>query len=107
MAGPAVTGSHCAGPGGRMPMLEITDPHRQEADILQARDSLQVMLIEYGDVHIETFAQLLMLTSAAEREFSRICIHRACGKTGAVTTNALVRIRVGDSANGGTGSSEP
>jgi len=50
----------------------------QETDILSARDTLQLMLIEYGDVHIETLGQLLRLTRTAEQEYSRICIRRLC-----------------------------
>ena len=50
-----------------------------EADLMAARDTLQLMLIEYGDVHIETLGQLLRLTRSAEQEFSRICVRRLCG----------------------------
>ena len=47
-------------------------------DILNARDSLELMLIEYGNVHIETLGQLLSLTRAVEIEYSHICAHRLC-----------------------------
>jgi hypothetical protein len=49
-----------------------------EADLMAAHDALQLMLIEYGDVHIETLGQLLRLTRSAEEEYSRICIRRLC-----------------------------
>jgi hypothetical protein len=49
-----------------------------ETDVLAARDLLQLMLIEYGNVHIETLGQLLRLTQTAELEYSRICVRRLC-----------------------------
>lgn len=49
-----------------------------ETDILNARDSLELMLLEYGNVHIETLGQLLSLTRAVEIEYSHICAHRLC-----------------------------
>jgi len=45
---------------------------------MAAHDILQLMLIEYGDVHIETLGQLLKLTRSAEQEYSRICVRRLC-----------------------------
>jgi hypothetical protein len=48
----------------------------QDQDILDAHDILHLMLIEFGDVHIETLGQLLRLTYSAEKEFSRICVRR-------------------------------
>lgn len=48
------------------------------SDILNARDSLELMLIEYGNVHIETLGQLLSLTRTVEIEYSHICAHRLC-----------------------------
>jgi hypothetical protein len=47
-------------------------------DILKARDSLELMLIEYGNVHIETLGQLLSLTRTVEIEYSHLCAHRLC-----------------------------
>lgn len=47
-------------------------------DILNARDSLELMLLEYGNVHIETLRQLLSLTRAVEIEYTYICAHRLC-----------------------------
>jgi len=47
-------------------------------DILSARDSLELMLLEYGNVQIETLGQLLSLTRAVEIEYSHICAHRLC-----------------------------
>jgi len=41
-----------------------------------ARDCLQLMLIEYGDVRIETLGQLLKLTNCAEWQFSHLCHRR-------------------------------
>jgi len=53
-------------------------PRINPADILKARNSLELMLLEYGNVHIETLGQLLMLTKTAEIEYSYICAHRFC-----------------------------
>jgi hypothetical protein len=53
-------------------------PRTTPADILEARDSLELMLLEYGNVHIETLGQLLSLTRAVEIEYSHICAHRLC-----------------------------
>jgi hypothetical protein len=50
----------------------------RKTDVLAARDTLHLMLIEYGDVHIETLGQLLRLTQTAEQVYSRICIRRMC-----------------------------
>ncbi|MGB5541734.1 MAG: hypothetical protein WBO37_16755 [Gammaproteobacteria bacterium] len=47
-------------------------------DILNARNSLELMLLEYGNVHIETLHQLLSLTRTVEIEYSHICAHRLC-----------------------------
>jgi len=47
-------------------------------DLLGARNSLELMLLEYGNVHIETLGQLLSLTRAVEIEYSHICAHRLC-----------------------------
>lgn len=53
-------------------------PGSREEDILNAHDILQLMLIEYGDVHIKTLGQLLQLTRSAEQHYTRICILRVC-----------------------------
>jgi hypothetical protein len=45
-------------------------------DALDARDCLQLLLIEYGDIHIDTLAQLLDLNNLVEFRFSRICAQR-------------------------------
>jgi hypothetical protein len=37
---------------------------------------MHLMLLEFGDVHIETLGQLLKLTNTAEREYSHICCQR-------------------------------
>lgn len=50
-----------------------------EKDVLNARDILHLLLIEFGDIHIETLGQLLRLTHSAELEYSRICVRRLCG----------------------------
>ena len=47
-------------------------------DIMEARDCIQLMLLEYGNVHIETLGQLLKLTNTAEREYEYICTRRCC-----------------------------
>lgn len=59
--------------------MQSKDQHSiEDTDILNARDILQLMLLEYGNVHIENLGQLLRLTRAAEEEYSRICIRRQC-----------------------------
>jgi len=50
-----------------------------EADLLKVHDTLQLMLLEYGNVHIKTLGQLLRITRNAEDEYSRICIRRCRG----------------------------
>ena len=45
-------------------------------DVLDARDCLQLLILEYGDIHIEKLATLLHLTSSVEIEFSHICAQR-------------------------------
>ena len=52
------------------------DSTGQSVDIMHARDCLHLMLLEFGDVHIETFGQLLRMTNSAEQEFSHICSRR-------------------------------
>jgi hypothetical protein len=48
------------------------------ATIMDARDCLQLLVIEFGDTHIDTLAQLIDLTKLAEIEFSHICARRLC-----------------------------
>ncbi len=50
----------------------------KSADIMEAKDCIQVLLMEYGDVHIETLGQLLQLTNTAERDYEFICTRRCC-----------------------------
>jgi hypothetical protein len=57
---------------------KITAIQMKRPDILNARDSLQVMLIEFGNVPIESLGQLFRLTTTAELEYSRICKLRLC-----------------------------
>lgn len=47
-------------------------------DVMDAKDCLQLLILEYGDTHIDTLAQLLHLTSSVEVEFSHLCAHRIC-----------------------------
>jgi hypothetical protein len=44
--------------------------------VMEARDCLQLLLIEFGDTHIDTLAQLIDLTTLVEIEFSHICARR-------------------------------
>ena len=57
-------------------VAESVIPRPTPEDILGARDCLQLLIIEYGDIHIDTLAQLLHLTSSVEVEFSHICAQR-------------------------------
>jgi hypothetical protein len=52
------------------------DSHDQLVNLAEAKDCLHLMLLEFGDVHIETLGQLLKLTNTAEREYSHICCLR-------------------------------
>ena len=54
----------------------ITATQTKQAEIQNARDCLQLMIIEFGNVPIETLGQLFRLTSTAELEYSRICANR-------------------------------
>lgn len=47
-------------------------------EILSARGILQLMLSEYGAVHIETLGQLLRLTRSVEQKYTRLRIQRLC-----------------------------
>jgi len=44
--------------------------------ISECRDCLQLLLMEYGDTHIDNLAQLFDLTSRVEIEFSHLCAYR-------------------------------
>jgi len=55
---------------------ETAPPQSAPGDIQSARDSLELMLLEYGDVQIETLGQLLSLTRNAEIVYSHISAHR-------------------------------
>ena len=62
-----------------MPQIIETEVHKPNPESpLDARDCLQLLIIEYGDTHIDTLAQLLHLTSSVEVEFSHICAQRLC-----------------------------
>ena len=60
-------------------MQHITeaDVHKPDPEeLLAARDCLQLLILEYGETHIDNLAQLLHLTSSVEVEFSHICAQR-------------------------------
>jgi len=59
-------------------------------DAMDARDCLQLLLIEYGDTHIDTLAQLFELTNRVELEFPHICAKRHCAPPRTVVTKAKV-----------------
>lgn len=44
--------------------------------VADCRDCLQLLLMEYGDTHIDNLAQLFDLTSRVEIEFSHLCARR-------------------------------
>ena len=50
--------------------------HDPLVNLAEAKDCLHLMLLEFGDVHIETLGQLLKLTNTAEREYMHICCRR-------------------------------
>ena len=69
--------SACRGGSAVMEQLvthELSKP--DPADLLDARDCLHLLIMEYGDTHIDTLAQLLHLTSSVEIEFHHICARR-------------------------------
>jgi len=59
-------------------MCQVSDKNMHDPllNLAEAKDCLDLMLIEFGDVHIETLGQLLKLTNTAEREYSYICCRR-------------------------------
>ena len=61
--------------GGMCPVSD-KNSHDQLVNLAEAKDCLHLMLLEFGDVHIETLGQLLKLTNTAEREYSHICCQR-------------------------------
>jgi hypothetical protein len=63
-------------------------------DVMDARDCLQLLLIEYGDIHIDTLAQLFDLNNRVELEFPHICAQRQCLPARTVVNKAKV-IRLG------------
>ena len=60
------------------PVVEKEMVKPDSRDIMDAKDCLQLLIIEYGDTHIDTLAQLLHLTSSVEIEFSHLCAQRLC-----------------------------
>ena len=61
--------------GGMCPVSD-QNTHDPLDNLAEAKDCLHLMLLEFGDVHIETLGQLLKLTNTAEREYSHICRQR-------------------------------
>ena len=57
-------------PAGQLPV------HASVPDLEDARDSLQCLILMYGETHIDTLAQLLNLTACAETEYSHLRIRR-------------------------------
>jgi len=45
-------------------------------ELEDARDSLQCLILMYGETHIDTLAQLLNLTAYAETEYSHLRVMR-------------------------------
>ncbi|UCC56092.1 MAG: hypothetical protein JSU75_12295 [Gammaproteobacteria bacterium] len=63
-------------------------------DVLEARDCLQLLLIQYGDTHIDTLAQLFDLNNRVELEFPHICAQRQCLPAKTVINRAnIIRLR--------------
>ncbi|MDH3899433.1 MAG: hypothetical protein OEU51_00135 [Gammaproteobacteria bacterium] len=63
-------------------------------DVMDARDCLQLLLIEYGDTHIDNLAQLFDLNNRVELEFPQICARRRCMPAKTVITRAnVIRLR--------------
>jgi len=56
-------------------MQSDTDAN-SSVDLESASNCLELMLLEYPDVRINTFGELLRLTNSAEREYSQICQRR-------------------------------
>ena len=65
------------GGSAEMPQIVETEvPKPDPESPLDARDCLQLLIIEYGDTHIDTLAQLLHLTSSVEVEFYHVRAQR-------------------------------
>jgi len=63
-------------------------------DVMDARDCLHLLLIEYGDIHIDTLAQLFELNNRVEYEFPHICAQRHCAPPRTVVTREkVIRLR--------------
>ena len=45
-------------------------------DLMDVHDCMDLMLREFGEVHIETLCQLLRMTNLAEHEYAHICCRR-------------------------------
>jgi hypothetical protein len=50
--------------------------HASVPELEDARDSLQCLILMYGEMHIDTLAQLLNLTACAETEYSHLRVRR-------------------------------
>lgn len=63
-------------------MREQAVPHQALNPALLAtsdiKDSVQCLIVIYGNEHIDTLAQLLSLTGYAEREYSHLCVLQHC-----------------------------
>ena len=63
-------------------------------DVMDARDCLHLLLIEYGDTRIDTLAQLFDLTNRVELQFPRICAQRRSSPAKTVIPRAsVIRLR--------------
>ncbi|MDX1697726.1 MAG: hypothetical protein R3308_05530 [Thiohalobacterales bacterium] len=56
----------------RKPMKQVD----ASMDLMEVHDCMELMLLEFGEVHIETLCQLLRMTSLAEYEYAHICCKR-------------------------------
>ena len=50
--------------------------HDSVPELEDARDSLQCLILMYGETHIDTLVQLLNLTAYAETEYSHLRVRR-------------------------------
>jgi hypothetical protein len=62
--------------GGRMQAKKQAKLLEVSMDLEEVHDCMDVMLLEFGEVHIETLCQLLRMTNLAEYEFAHICCKR-------------------------------
>ena len=58
------------------PVAYLTDCNAIPDSSFARLDGLQLLIIEYGDTHIDTLVQLLHLTSSVEVEFYHLCAQR-------------------------------